>query len=256
MRIDFHTHIWSNQEDKVEQFVKTMDDNRIDVAVVAGIAPVTENDQLARIVNRQKGRLIGFASVMPISQTTGAPWPHDPLSELKRAVEDLGLRGLKLHPNIQGFCPTDPSVAPVIEAAIDYDLPILFHTGPSMGRAGRIYNSQLWHFDDLAIRYPEAKIILAHAEILHVGPYLAAKHPNVYLETSGAWPHFCSLIPGIGESVCKTCGAGKVLFGTDMNPEKGFRLVENLQVIESLSVTEEERGQILGENAKKLLSLA
>jgi len=256
MRVDFHTHIWSNQEDSVDQFLGILDDNDIDMAVVAAIAPVTDNDQLARIVGRGAGRLVGFASVMPISQTTGAPWPNDPVSELKRAVEDLGLQGLKLHPNIQGFCPTDPSAAPVIETAIGYGLPILFHTGPSMGRAGRVYNSQLWHFDDLAIRYPEATIVLGHAEILREGPYLAAKHPNVYLETSGTWPRYCTLIPGVGESACETCGASKVLFGTDMNPDKGFRLKENLKAIEGLKVSDEDRALILGGNASRLLSLS
>jgi len=41
-------------------------------------------------------RLIGFASVVPN--------PADiAIKELRRAVQDLGLRGLKLHPPMQGF---------------------------------------------------------------------------------------------------------------------------------------------------------
>ncbi len=42
-------------------------------------------------------RLIGFASVVPN--------PVDiAIEELKNAIVDLGLRGLKLHPGMQGFC--------------------------------------------------------------------------------------------------------------------------------------------------------
>jgi len=255
MRIDFHTHVWENTEDKIDDFVRELDKNRVEKAVVAPVAPINDNDQTARVVQKHPERLIGFASVLPFCQTTGTPWKNDPISELTRAIEELRLKGLKLHPSIQGFCPTDPGLSPVMEKAIEYDIPVLFHTGPSFGRAGRVYNNMLWHFDDLAIRFPEAKIVLAHAEIFHIGPYLAAKHPNVYLETSGAWVHYCGLIPGIGEETCEICGAEKVLFGTDMNPGKVFRQKENMSVIENLSISREDKAKILGENAQRLLKI-
>ena len=58
---------------------------------------------MARIVCYEPKKLVGFALV--------APNPADRAAgELKRAIKDLGLKGLKLHPSLQGFCPRNMHV--------------------------------------------------------------------------------------------------------------------------------------------------
>lgn len=56
----------------------------------------------------------------------------DPLPELQRLAEH-GIRGIKLHPEYQGFFPDDPSLAPLYEACSALGLIVVFHAGRDPG---------------------------------------------------------------------------------------------------------------------------
>jgi predicted TIM-barrel fold metal-dependent hydrolase len=255
VKIDFHAHIWSNQTDAdVDNFIKAMDQRGIDKVVILPIAPYVSNEEIAARVRRHPDRLIGFASVMPFSETTGIP-RTDPAQELERAARDLGLKGLKLHPTMQGFSLDDPGLVPLMQKAAELKFPVLFHTGPTHGRAGRLKHALIEHVDDLAIMCPNTIIVAGHGDILDYGPYIAAKHPNVYLDTAITWARMCNLIPGLGEAAIRQASARKILFGTDANPGRIERFDDTLSVLNALDVTEEVRATILGGNAARLLGL-
>ena len=63
--------------------------------------------------------IYGFGSVHP-----DAP---DALDELQR-IKDLGLYGVKLHPDYQGFLIDDPKMFPIYDAISSLGLPVTFHT--------------------------------------------------------------------------------------------------------------------------------
>jgi predicted TIM-barrel fold metal-dependent hydrolase len=114
-------------------------------------------------------------------------------------------------------------------------------------------------FDDLALTFPEAKIILAHGDPLGVQPVIAGKHPNVYLDTSFTFTRLVRLIPGLGEEVLlrRTTGvsqlADKILLGSDAAPTFLERFRESVEAVRGLKVPEEVRRKVLGENAARLL---
>lgn len=255
MRIDMHTHIWNNQFDRVTEFVESLDRFEIDRAAVLGIAPYMDNEDVARCVKQAPDRLVGFAGLHPFAETTGIP-RRDPVDELRRAVEGLGLRGLKLHPIIQGFKMNDPGLLPVVQAAGELGVPVLFHTGPSRGRVGRIANAEISLLDDLAIMCPDTVLIAGHADPWGVAPEIAAKHPNVYLETSISWPRYCSLIPGLAAQAIDIAGADHVLFGTDFSLGKDDRVREVDEVLTAASVSPESLAKVYAGNAAKLLDLS
>lgn len=254
MRIDIHTHIWIDQGTRVDEFVAKLDKHGVDKAVVHPIAPYVPNEFVAECVAKHPDRLIGFASVAPFAETTGIP-REDPLVMLDRAVNELGLRGLKLHPTMQGFTLNDPGLVPLMHKAAELGIPVLFHTGPTRGRAGRIKQALVEHLDDLAIMCPDTVIIAGHGEILMHGHWVAAKHPNVYLDTAITWSEYCPVFPGLGEMAIRTAGAHKILFGTDFNPDREDRLDATLAVIDSLNISAEEKELILGGNAAKILNI-
>jgi len=107
---DFHLHIlekWvkdgATPRAAAEKLVQFMEESGIDVGVILPIAPYILNDYVYRVVSYEPKRLVGFASVVPN--------PADiAMRELRRAIEDLGLRGVKLHPGMQGFCIRHPHV--------------------------------------------------------------------------------------------------------------------------------------------------
>ncbi len=136
------------------------------------------NDAVATFVAAHPDRLIGFMALHP----------HDPacLDELDRCRADLRMRGLKLGANYQNFDPLEARALAIYERAQRYGLPILFHQGTSPVREAPIRLSYPLLMDEIAIRYPDLKIIMAH-----VGhPWqvdtcvVIRKHPNVYADIS------------------------------------------------------------------------
>jgi predicted TIM-barrel fold metal-dependent hydrolase len=252
VKIDFHTHIWPEQVGRVPEFVAALDRAGIDKAVVMPIAPHGTNDEVARCVEQAPDRLIGFASVTPnmLGMRTSRA---DPLSELDRAVNSLGLKGLKLHPVIQGFAIDDPSIAPVVDAAGSLGIPVLVHTGIAFVARGRMRNAAIELIDDLAILCPGTTIVVGHGEPLLTGPELAKKHPNVYLETSGTWASLEGIIPGVAKRALEIAGPEKVLLGSDFNVDREERLAEAIGVFERAAIPDEWRDAVYSANALRLL---
>lgn len=254
MKIDFHTHVWNTQLDKVEMFVERFTALGIDKSVVLPIAPYMTNESIADLVERAHGSIIGFASVVPFAETTGIP-REDPLQTLEHAVTHLGLRGLKLHPLIQGFNLADPGLVPVVAAAGDLGVPVIFHTGPANGRAGRLDNGRVELLDDLAIMCPNTVLIAGHANPMSDAHYLARKHPNVYLETSISWARWGDLIPGLVKRVVEDAGPDKILYGTDFSLDRDQRVIDTDRVFERSGLSDDDLALVFGGNAQRLLKL-
>jgi predicted TIM-barrel fold metal-dependent hydrolase len=262
MIFDFHTHI--SPDDDIGRLLDAMDQNGVDksgacvVVAPGGDCGQTANKLLHQAVAQYPDRLVGYAGVIP--------YADDGAEFLRYCVDTYGFRALKLHPSIQQFYPDDRRIFHVIEETIKLDIPILIHTGtvPIPGTASK-YDNPI-HIDDLALVYPEAKIVMAHADPFGETPAIAAKHPNVYMDTTTTFARYARLIPGLAEetlrfmSLCQSesntaFGSGKTLFGSDANAAKGFRIAENLAPLQQLNLPEEEKAMILGGNALKLLKL-
>jgi predicted TIM-barrel fold metal-dependent hydrolase len=143
-------------------------------------APIWSNEQIAELC-RMSERFIGFASV--------DPHQPDAPAKLKCAIEDLGLRGLKLAPGIQEFYPNDPVLYALYEKAQELGIPILFHAGMTWEPRAKAEYGRPIYFEDVAYDFPELRIVLAHLAWPWVleAVALALKYPNVYLDTSALY---------------------------------------------------------------------
>lgn len=136
------------------------------------------NDAVATFVAAHPERLIGFMALHP----------HDPgcMDEFERCRTTLGMRGIKLGANYQNFDPLEARALAIYERAQREGLPILFHQGTSPVRAAPIRLSYPLLMDEIAIRYPDLKIIMAHlGHPWQVDTCVVIrKHPNVYADLS------------------------------------------------------------------------
>lgn len=253
MIIDSHTHIRKNKGE-VKDFLKAMDANNIDMAIVHPIVPgddslgYSDNAFVGQLVKDYPDRLMGYACVVPTESSAS--------DELKRAVETWGLKGLKLHPPLQNFSLLDPRVGKVIETCIDLDIPILIHTGPIYSKFARLAYSDSVVIDDLAIRYPEAKFIIAHGNPFTLDPIIVAKHPNVYMDTTVIFSQWVSLFPQLGPATFDFMRTDeRIMFGTDANPLRTFRFAQNLEPLLKMKISKESMDKLLCGNIKKLLKL-
>ncbi len=132
------------------------------------------NDMTASYVARHPHRLAGLAIINP--RQVG-----ESVREAERAIKQLGLKGLKLHPSMQAFYPDDESLTPLYEAAQAEGWPILIHTGASLAGHTDKYSHPL-RLDEVAGRWPRLRFILAHCgrPWYQDAALILRKHANCY----------------------------------------------------------------------------
>ena len=159
---------------------------------------------------------------------------------LKKGIEEQGMSGVKLWIATYG---DDPLVYPIMEKMIEYNKPVLFHT--FVKAVGQLrYETTSYHIGNIAARYPESKIIMAH---LGGEPYHAirnvAKYQNVWIDHSGTLVGSNDL-----NHTIDLVGVDRVLFGSDMPITYAGAYG---QVLEA-KLTEEERQKIFWKNTAEL----
>jgi uncharacterized protein len=128
------------------------------------------NDRTLAFAERSGGRLIPFVRL-----DLSGP---DPIGEATRCL-DRGARGIKLHPRAQRFALNDERLAPVFALAAERHVPILIHGGRGLPPIAD-------HLHALADRYPDSRLIVAHAGIADLAGLAGhfAGHPGVFFDTS------------------------------------------------------------------------
>ncbi len=186
------------------------------------------NDQVAAYVSQHADRLIGFAGIDP-SEPKGAR------EELRRARDQLSMRGLTIAPAAQGFHPSNSQAMVVYAEAAELRLPILFHTGIHLSAATKLEYARPVLLDEVARELPNLNIIIAHMGYPWVGEtvLLLAKHENVYAEISGLlnepWQAYQALLEAYQFGV-----TDKLLFGSGFPFASASHCIEELYSISHL----------------------
>ena len=213
--------------------------------------PPVPNDEVALAAQRHPDVLIPFASIDPHRGAAG-------VAEARRLVTEMGVRGFKFHPTVQGFSPDDPMAFPLYEAIQELGVPALFHTGQTGIGAGmpgggglRLRLSNPILLDDVAAAFPDLTIVLAHPsfpwqeEALSVATHKA----NVWIDLSGWSPKY---FPPILVQYVNTLLKHKVLFGSDyplITPDRWIADFDALEIRDGV------RDLVLKENAIRMLGL-
>jgi uncharacterized protein len=222
----------------------------VDAETVTGRKAVP-NEEIAAAAAENPDVLIPFASVDPNKGARA-------VDEAKRLIRDHGVRGFKFHPNIQAFFPSDRAFYPLYEVIAEAGLPALFHSGHSGIGAGlpggggiRLKYSNPMLVDDVAVDFPELKIVLAHPSFPWQDEAIsvALHKQQVYIDLSGWSPKY---FPPQLIQYANTLLKDRVLFGSDypmITPDRW------LADFEQAGFKDEVRPLILKENAARLLGL-
>lgn len=134
--------------------------------------------EVAAYVAQHPEHLIGFLCLDP----TQPNWRD----EMEEGHKDLGLKGIKLLPMYAGFQPNDPAIDDLWRYATKNNLPVLLHTGTTFINHAPLAYTLPRLIDDVAIRFPDVKIIMAHLGHPYEGECIATirKHQNVYADCS------------------------------------------------------------------------
>src|SRR5665213_3606728 len=163
---------------------------------------------VAAYVAEHPDRLVGFLSLDP----TQPGWQE----ELEEGHQDLHLKGIKLMPMYAGFKPDSPELDYLWKFASQHRLPVLLHTGTTFIDKAPLECTLPRLLDNVAIRFPEVRIVLAHLGHPYEGECIATirKHRNVYADCSALHYRPFQLYHSL--MLLQEYGVwDKLLFGTD-----------------------------------------
>lgn len=267
MIIDFHTHIFpdsiaektiSKLSDMIDQHPYTdgtlkglkqsMKESGVDYSIVLPIvtrpAQFESINAYAEKITKEPG-IISFGGVHPKAE--------DVTGEIDRIVE-LGLKGIKLHPDFQDAYIDEESYINLIAYALEQGLIVSIHAGMDEGLPNPVHcppDKTLCMIREVQKRVSTEKLILAHTgghcQWDEVEEYLVGQ--NVYMDIS-----FSRSLMKEEQMVriIQNHGADRILFGSD-SPWDGQK--ETIDYVRNLPLNEEEKESILGGNAKRLLKL-
>ena len=213
------------------------------------------NDAVAAFVREVGGQTVGFMSVDPTR--------HDAVAEIERCHADLGLRGIKLGPIYQGTSPLNPLTMRVFSTAERLGLPVMIHQGAIFANAGRLADANPLLLDDVAIAFPELRIVIAHMghPWVHEAVVVMRRHENVYADTSAIANRPTVLATAL--SAAKEYGVlDKVMFGSDspmVSAESEAaalaRVVAHMQQFALTPITDDELHAIMHRPSFELLGI-
>jgi predicted TIM-barrel fold metal-dependent hydrolase len=209
------------------------------------------NEEIADAARANPDIMIAFGSVDPHKGKFGA-------REVRRLIEEHGVKGFKFHPTVQGFEPADRMAWPLYEVIAEHKLPAIFHSGHSgigsgmrCGGGLRLQNSNPMLLEDVAIAFPDMQIVIAHPswpwqdEALS----LAMHKPNIWIDLSGWSPKY---FPAQLVQYANTLLKDRMLFGSDFPLIQPDRWMKDF---EEAGFRDEVKPLILKKNAMRLLGL-
>ena len=285
MIIDFHVHIdYKNSTEKytAREIIKAMEKAGIDISVILGCdqadagykqpwvdpsiiaAPVNCNDEeVASYCDKYPNKLIGFTSIHPDR--------YQLYKKVERAIKEFSMKGVKIYPH-SGFYPNDKRLYSVYQMCIDYDIPAMIHTGiKAVSWQSLKYNNPVY-VDDIAINFPDLKIIMCHCGYPWVEEFIVVAYSN-----SNIWVDLTFLdyiekvfkVDKLTENTIKRLndliGSERLIWGSEgpyMNlplfgshgPEY-YNKSQDFLVRRFNFLSDADKNNILGENAKKLLKI-
>ncbi len=279
---------WSDEKWKaaldnpIENYFPEMGEGGVDKAIIMGsteksLGIEVPNDYTAELVRKYPDKFVGTAAICAIEE--GA------VEEVERCVKELGLIGLsEVSGSYEGYALDDERCFPVWEKAQELGIPIWFHAGFATPRIGRMKFMGAEHVDEVAINFPNLKIIICHMGYYRYEDYimLMQKHENVFADISWLtnkagldrravsrylpvvdYAYYYHWLHPLLYYFSQTWGAtDKLLFGTDwpeVSPRRTIELLNNIN--ETLrerhlpEIPAQSIHNILHENWKKVIQL-
>ncbi|MGI0045915.1 MAG: amidohydrolase family protein [Nitrosotalea sp.] len=265
MIIDCHIHL--NQyaslenipllEDRVKKLLVTMASNNVDYALVLSSYKVDwQRPSTAELINVTKMHdNLGIVAGYSIDNHT-----EEDLKNYRAWIKDGLVKGLKIYAGYEHYYPYDEKYQKVYDLCIEFDIPVMIHTGDTFSEKGKLRYSHPLNIDELAVDNHELKIVMCHLG----NPWIedcqevVYKNDNVYADMSGLavgeFDHFFEkiIVEKVEELINYVGEPRQILYGTDW-PISDMN--SYLNFVAKLKLKREFRDELMFKNAKNLFKI-
>ena len=224
----------------LEDLISASDKAGIDKCIIQSVATTPKQVQsinkfIHDSVNSYQDRFIGLGTIHPRST--------DMEGDIEHLIE-LGLKGIKIHPDIQDFKVDDDGYKKAYEICEKKGLPVLMHTGDY-----RYDNSNPNRLIPILNEFKNLTVIGAHFGGWSIWEEASEKlnsFDNFYVDTSSSL-HYITL--ETAKKIIDNYGVDKIMFATDYPM---WNACDEIDKILQLNLTEEDYIKIFSTNAKKV----
>ncbi len=241
--IDMHAHIFAtaNVEKQKYLLLRAIEKYSIDQIFISSLKGYFSTEEEVAELNR----ITAIFSKENLSRIKGyvylCPEHHNALDVLKRGIEEQNMIGAKVW--VSEKCDSE-KMDSLAEKMISYNVPLLIHSfKKSTSQCAN--ESTSVNIRNLALRYPELKIIMAHVDgNCYHGVQNVRELQNVWVDVSGSTNRTNEV-----EYAVENLGPDRVLFGSDLT---GCSFAIPYGKVLEADVSDEIREKILYKNSVKL----
>lgn len=262
--IDCHVHINAYEslknlslDERIRALSDTMEANNVGQAIIISSYKINEerpstSQILESVKNHDNIHVVAGFSINN----------HDDKSieEYREYLKNGKIKGLKIYPGYEHYYPYDKKYQKLIDLCIEFDVPLMIHTGDTYTPQGKVRFAHPINVDDVAVDNPDLKIIICHLgnpwfldcqEVIY-------KNKNVYADISGLvlgeFTEFYEkyLVGKIADFLNYAGEPEYLLYGTDwpISSMKSY-----LNFASKLDLDDQERDLIMYKNAQRLFKL-
>ncbi len=223
--------------------LKQCEESGVDKCVISTVAthprhPEKLNEFIASQAEVYPERFIAIGGLHPESPDIDGDFKY---------LKELGLKGVKLHPDIQGYKADCAGYKEIYDLCSQSGLPILIHTGDS-----RYDNSNPDRIARILEEFPDLTVIGAHFggwSLWEEAAEKLYKYENFFVDTcSSAY----MLSDTTMKSIINKYGTDKVIFGTDYPI---WKQEDEIKRIISLGFSDDDLEKIFSKNVEKVLNI-
>jgi len=191
MIIDVHTHL-NNYDETVtksvdetrDELLQSMEKNGIDYALVLSSYKVNSHRPSVSDVIRVTE---GHDNLGVVAGISFLNYKERDLRELSDYLKDGIVKGLKLYPGYEPFYPYDSRCRVIYDLALEFDVPVMIHTGDTYAKSAKLRFAHPLNVDDVAVDFPDLKLVICHLGNPWIRDCMEVvyKNTNAYADISG-----------------------------------------------------------------------
>src|SRR6185437_7437089 len=157
--VDCHVHLNKYRslknlslKERIDVLSSTMESNDVDTAIVLSSYKISNERPSANEIITLSEK---YESIKVVAGYSISNHSDNHIKEYNEYLKNDKIKGLKIYPGYEHYYPYDPKYQKIIDLGVEYDVPLMIHTGDTYTHKGKLRYSHPLNVDDVAVDNPE-----------------------------------------------------------------------------------------------------